>query len=258
MTDTILRRTCAALTAAGLLLGVAACSSDGTDSTESSDNAGSAGNGDTSGSAVSDNPADMMLTDSDTPAGYEWNNVADVLEDGSDDTAEELRNIAGSTRTDPEQCSALAPRAVSILATLQDNRDTAAAVEFLPQDENDPGVINAMISTDPENTGMALPEDLSECASFTQGSDLDPDSPVVNYETEVSDAEVVGAEDVHVITVVNDSDSPSGDNPASVVVGRVDNVVFRVNASGVEEPQLLLDLVDRQVDRIRGNDPDEH
>ncbi|MGV0870373.1 hypothetical protein [Corynebacterium kalidii] len=253
MTDTILRRTCAALTAAGLLLGVAACSSDDSGSTGGTDNAGG---GDTSGSAVSDNPADMMLTDSDTPAGYEWNNVADVFEDGSEETAEELRNIAGATRTDPELCSALAPRAVNILATLQDNPDTAAAVEFLPQEENDPGVINAMISTDPENTGMALPEELSECASFTQGSDLDPDSPVVNYQTEVSDANVVGAEDVHVITVVSDADSQSGDNPASVVVGRVDDVVFRVNASGVEEPNILLDLVDRQVDRIRGNDPD--
>jgi hypothetical protein len=253
MTDTILRRTCAALAAAGLLLGVAACSSDDSGSTGGTDNAGG---GDTSGSAVSDNPADMMLTDSDTPAGYEWNNVADVFEDGSEETAEELRNIAGATRTDPELCSALAPRAVNILATLQDNPDTAAAVEFLPQEENDPGVINAMISTDPENTGMALPEDLSECASFTQGSDLDPDSPVVNYQTEVSDANVVGAEDVHVITVVSDADSQSGDNPASVVVGRVDDVVFRVNASGVEEPNILLDLVDRQVDRIRGNDPD--
>ncbi|AHW65081.1 hypothetical protein [Corynebacterium glyciniphilum] len=254
MTDKTLRRTCAALTAAGLLLGVAACSSDDADSEGATSSESS---GDTSGSAVSDDPADMILTDSDTPAGYEWNNVADVLEDGEEATADELRNIAGSTRTEPEQCGSLAPRAVSILATLQDNPDTAAAVEFLPQDENDPGVINAMISTDPENTGMALPDDLSECASFTQSSEMDPDSPAVNYQTEVSDADVLGAEDVHVITVVNDSDSPSGDNPASVVVGRVDDVVFRINASGVEEPQLLLDLVDRQVDRIRGTDPDE-
>lgn len=252
MINRTLRRTCAAVTTAGLLLGAAACSSD--DSGDSGD-AGQTDSAD-SGGAVSDNPADMILTDSDTPAGYEWNNVADVLEDGEDDTADQLRSIAEATLTDPEQCGALAPRAVSILATLQDNQDTAAAVEFLPQDESDPAVINAMISTDPENTGMALPDDLSECSSFTQSSEMDPDSPAVNFETDVTDAEVLGAEDVHVITVVNDADSQSGDNPASVVVGTVDGVAFRVNASGIEEPQLLLDLVDRQVDRIRGTDPD--
>ncbi|WP_420098298.1 hypothetical protein [Corynebacterium sp.] len=251
MINRTLLRPVTVLAASGLLVSAAACSSDDDGTSDSANSTDSA----ESVSRISDNPADMMLTDSDTPAGYEWNNVADVFEDGDDATVEQLRSIAGSTVSDPEQCGALAPKAVSILATLFDNQDTTAAVEFLPQEENDPGVINAMISLDPDATGMTLPDDLAECATFTQSSG--PDNPVVNFQTEVTDAEILGAEDVHVITVVNDSDSQSGENPASVVVGTVDGVAFRVNASGIEEPNILLDLVDRQVDRITGNDPDD-
>lgn len=237
MMDKTLRRTCAAVAATGLLVSAAACSSDDADSGKSA--------------------SDMVLTDSDTPAGYEWNDAADALEDGDDDDISELLATAEAVKTDPEQCASLAQSPVTVLAMLQDNPDTTAAVEFLPQDETDPAVINAVLSTDPENTGMTLPDDLAECASFTQSSDLDQEGGAVNYQAEVTDADVLGAENVHVVTVVNDSDSQSGENPASVVVGSVDGVAFRINASGVEEPNILLDLVDRQVDRIRGNDPDE-
>lgn len=241
MINRTLRRTCAAVTTAGLLFGAAACSSD---------------SGSDSGDATSGDPADMMLTDSDTPAGWEWSDAAEVFEDGNDDDMSELLDAANAVVTDPEQCASIAPSVVSMLAELYDNPDTTAAAGFLPQADSDPGVVNAMISTDPENTGMALPDDLSECESFTQRSELEPERPTVTFRADATDAEILGAENVHVITVVNDADSEQGDNPLSVVVGTVDGVAFRVDASGIDEPQILMDLADRQVDRIRGTDPD--
>ncbi|MCJ7859114.1 hypothetical protein [Corynebacterium kalidii] len=241
MTDTILRRTCAALTAAGLLVSVAACTS-----------------GDDSGttSATSKDPSDMMLTDSDTPAGWEWSDASETLDDGDEGDMAELLESADAVVTDPEQCASIAPSVVSMLAVLHANPETTAAAGFLPQDSTDPGVVNAMVSTDPENTGMAMPDDFADCETFTQSSDLDREMPPVTLHAQVTDAEIVGAEDVHVITVVRDTESQAGDNPMSVVVGTVEGVAFRVDASGIDEPQILMDLADRQVDRIRGNDPD--
>jgi hypothetical protein len=241
MTDTILRRTCAALTAAGLLVSAAACTSGDGDGTD----------------ATSKDPADMMLTDSDTPAGWEWSDASEALDEGDEGDMTELLESADAVVTDPEQCASIAPSVVSMLAVLHGNPETTAAAGFLPQDSTDPGVVNAMVSTDPVNTGMAMPDDFADCKSFTQRSELDPEQPVVTLHAEVTDAEIVGAEDVHAITVVRDSESQSGDNPMSVIVGTVDGVAFRVDASGIDEPQILMDLADRQVDRIRGNDPDE-
>ncbi|WP_145942610.1 hypothetical protein [Corynebacterium glyciniphilum] len=247
MTDKTLRRTCAALATVGLLVSAAACSSDASD--------GADGSG--SGDATSKDPSDMMLTDSDTPAGWEWGDATEVFEESNDEDMSDLLDSAKAVITEPEVCAAIAPSAVSMLAELYDNPDTTAAAGFLPQSESDGGEVNAMISTDPENTGMALPDDLSECETFTQHSELEPDRPAVTFQADSSDAEIIGAEDVHVITVVSDSDSQGGDNPVSVVVGNVEGVAFRVDASGIDEPQILMDLADRQVDRIRGNDPDE-
>lgn len=200
----------------------------------------------------------MMLTDSDTPAGWEWSDASETLDEGDEGDMKELLESADAVVTEPRQCASIAPTVVSMLAVLHDNPETTAAAGFLPQDGTDPGAVNAIVSTDPENTGMAMPDDFADCETFTQNSELDPKRPEVTLHAEVADAEIVGAEDVHVITVVRDGDAQGGDNPMSVVVGTVDGVAFRVDASGIDEPQILMDLADRQVDRIRGNDPDEH
>ncbi|MEJ6550770.1 hypothetical protein PQI66_14585 [Corynebacterium sp. USCH3] len=246
MIDKTFRRACAALAAAGLLTSAAACSSG-----DSND-----GDGTDSSNATSKDPSDMMLTDSDTPAGWEWSDASEIVAEGNEEDMSDLLESANAVITEPEACAAIAPSAVSMLAELYDNPDTTAAVGFLPQADSDGGEVNAMISTDPENTGMALPDDMSECRTFTQHSELEPDRPEVTLLADSTDAEIVGADDVHVITVVSESDSQGEGNPISVVVGNVEGVAFRVDASGIDEPQILMDLADRQVDRIRGNDPD--
>lgn len=234
-----LLRTCATVSAAGLAVGLAACSSDddehGVDA--------------------------MMLADADTPAGWERSDATEIFGDGDGDDEDEDADIAELLDTaraidvEPAQCAPLEPSPLPALAMLYEHPETTAGAGFLPQDENDPGVVNAVISTDPEATGMVLPDDLGECSTFTRTSEFDDQE--VTYRADASEAEVDGAEDVHVVTVVSDAEVQSGDDTVSVVVGTVDDVAFRVDASGLEEPQILLDLVDRQVDRIRGIDPNE-
>lgn len=226
-----LLRTCAAVSAAGVVFGAAACSDD-----------------------ADQGVAGMTLTDSDTPAGWEWSDATEVFEDGDEEDINELLSTARSVETTPEQCAPLEPSPLASLAMLHDHPDTTAGVGFLPQDEMSPGVINAVISTQPDNTGMALPDDLSECSTFTQSSAYTAED--VTYQAEASEADVQGAEDVYIVTLISDAEVQSGDDTVTVVVGTVDGVGFRLDASGLEEPQMLFDLVDRQVDRIRGEDPD--
>lgn len=226
--------------------GLAACGDDngGNDSSSDSgsgsgDSGGNDGNGDPS-------PSDLMLTDSASPAGYSWNDVAEVL--GDDEQFDELSEIADATVTDPEECSTLSPTAVSVLVDLRENADTTAAVEFLPHDETDPAVVQAMVSTDPE--ALAVPDDLSACETFTQHNEVDAGTPEATYQVSAEDSNVEGAENVQVITITSDSQSPGGDEPTSLVVGNVGDIPFRVSASGIEEPRILMDIVDRQVDQI--------
>ncbi|MGO3361057.1 MAG: hypothetical protein ACTIL2_01320 [Corynebacterium sp.] len=216
---------------AGLLLGSAACSSD------------DSGNGNGSGDGSDADPSDLALTDSAAPAGYDWNDVGEVLSDEgfSDDLQAPL--------IDPEQCAALDPSALSVLVELRDNQDTSAAVEFLPHDETDPAIVNAIVSTDPDF--LAMPEDISECETFTQTSEEDPQAEPVTYQASAEQSEIVGAEDTEVITIVSDSEGAGGGEATSIVTGTVNGVAFRVSGSGIEEPRILMDLVDRQVDQIR-------
>lgn len=232
--------------------GLAACGSD-----DDGDGAagGGTGSGGGSGSGGAPAPSDLMLTDSASPAGYSWNDVAEVL--GDDEQFDELREIADATVTDPAECATLSPTAVSVLMDLREHSDTTAAVEFLPHDERDPAVVQAMVSTDPE--ALAVPDDLSVCESFTQENEADPGTPATTYQVSAEETEVIGAEGVQVITILGDSQAPGGDEPTSLVVGTVGDIGFRVSASGIEEPRILMDIVDRQVDQIIEvtGDPDD-
>lgn len=75
--------------------GLAACGSDDDGDGAAGGGTGSGGSG--SGGAPA--PSDLMLTDSASPAGYSWNDVAELL--GDDEQFDELREIADATVTDP-------------------------------------------------------------------------------------------------------------------------------------------------------------
>lgn len=248
-----LNRTVLALPLTVALFGLAACGGDDGDGGGDGGSAGASGtssasdSSDSSGSSGdSPSPSDLMLTDSASPAGYSWNDASEVL--GDDEQFDQLNEIAEATVTDPEQCAPLAPSAVSVLVDLRDNPDTTGAVEFLPHDETDPAVVDAVVSTDPES--LALPEDMAQCETFTQNNEAAEDEPEVTYQASTSDTEIVGAENTKVVTITSDSQGPGGDETTSVITGTVNGVAFRVTASGIEEPRILTDIVDRQVDRI--------
>ncbi|WP_139024439.1 hypothetical protein [Corynebacterium nuruki] len=248
------RTVAAALAATGLLSGAVACGSDDGDDSSSTGAAG----GDSStapSSAASGDPSDLMLQKADAPAGYGWNNVADVFDEDDDSVSDfmsQLRETGGDT-VDPAECSGIVPDENALLLELHDHPDTTAVTEFLPHDDNDRTVIDGLVST-AHDAADQVPDDLSRCATFTRTSSLDPSKPPVTYHAQASDGAVVGAQDVHVITVVEE-DPASPDNasdPVIIVTGTAEGVFFRVSAVGLKEPQILLDLADRQVARITG------
>lgn len=101
----------------------------------------------------SDEPTDtsevapMLLAEEDAPAGYTWNSVSEVLTDSGDDLGQQLDAAMAGVTTEPESCAALVPSSDSIIAELYDHQDAVDAVEFLPDDEKDPAVIDAIVST---------------------------------------------------------------------------------------------------------------
>jgi hypothetical protein len=247
------RTSVAVLATTGLLLGVAACGSD----SDSGDGGGSdAATGSAPAAPASGKPTDLMLQKADAPAGYDWNNVADVF-DGDNasvtDFMSELGDADGGSTVDPAECSEIVPDENNLLLELHDHPDTTAVTEFLPQDNSDQTVIDAMVSTG-DGAADRVPDDISRCGTFTRTSTLDTAKPATTYHAQASDGSVVGAEDVHVITVVEE-DPAAPDNasdPVLIVTGTASGVFFRVSAVGLKEPKILLDLADRQVARITG------
>jgi len=118
--------------------------------------------------------APMLLTNDDAPQGYSWNSVADILTDEDGGLGNQLDAAANENKTEPASCSALAPTADSIIGELYENRESAAAVEFLPtdaDDSQDPSVIDAVVSTANQGdtvdiaTGVVSADD---CSQFTR------------------------------------------------------------------------------------------
>lgn len=195
--------------------------------------------------------APMLLTDDDAPAGYSWNSVADVLADAGDDLGQQLDADAAATTTDPASCAALVPTSTSIFGELYDHRDTVGAVEFLPDDRNDPAVIDAVVSTadDGDTAGLASGKvSVDGCGQFSRtGSD----GAVTHYRASSQSASNAVAQDMRVVTVLSDSTDP-GENLVTTVTGSVDGVHFRVTAAGTTDPDLLTELAETQVNRIAG------
>lgn len=193
--------------------------------------------------------APMLLTDGDAPEGYTWNSVAEVLEDPDGTLGQQIDASVASVATDPASCAALVPTSDSIIAELFTHRDTADAVEFLPADDNDPAVIDAVVSTAEDGDTADLASgavDTGVCGEFTRtGSD----GGVTHYRANAQKASVASTDDTTVITVLSDSTTP-GEDLVTTVVGTVDGVHFRVTAAGVTDVDLLTTLAEKQVAQI--------
>lgn len=193
--------------------------------------------------------APMLLTDADTPAGYSWNSVAEVLADAGDDLGQQIDADAAATTTDPASCAALVPTSTSIFGELYDHRDTVGAVEFLPDDRNDPAVIDAVVSTADDGDTVDLASGKVGAGDCGQFSRTGSDGAVTHYRASGQSASNAVAQDMQVITVLSDSTDP-GENLVTTVTGSVDGVHFRVTAAGTTDPDLLTGLAETQVNRI--------
>ncbi|AEK35894.1 putative secreted protein [Corynebacterium variabile DSM 44702] len=195
--------------------------------------------------------APMLLAEEDAPAGYTWNSVSEVLTDSGDDLGQQLDAAMAGVTTEPESCAALVPSSDSIIAELYDHQDAVDAVEFLPDDENDPAVIDAIVSTaDAGDTAdLASGEiDAGDCGDFTR---TDSSGTETTFHATVQKASVADTDDTSVITVLSDSATP-GEELVTTVVGTVDDVHFRVTAAGVTDIVLLTELAEKQVAQITG------
>jgi len=189
--------------------------------------------------------APMLLAEEDAPAGYTWNSVSEVLTDSGDDLGQQLDAAMAGVTTEPESCAALVPSSDSIIAELYDHQDAVDAVEFLPDDENDPAVIDAIVSTADLASGEI---DAGDCGDFTR---TDSSGTETTFHATVQKASVADTDDTSVITVLSDSATP-GEELVTTVVGTVDDVHFRVTAAGVTDVVLLTELAEKQVAQITG------
>jgi hypothetical protein len=249
---TFTRKTIAA-TGAALLLTVplAACGSDD----DSADGSSSAPR-----TPVSTNPADMMLTAEDAPAGFEWLNIADLFaaSEDPDATIGEIDSWNVGTVADPAQCAGLLVNNLELMSQLHHNPETMAAAELTPQDDggDQPTVIDAVVTTGDGEGTVQLPDDPADCATFTQTTTTDLDENggehVATFHAERSDGEVKGADNVHVVTVTGGEGAPEEFGTVPVIIGSVGAVHFRVSGTAGTDPQLLIGVAQSQVDRITG------
>lgn len=249
---TFTRKTIAA-TGAALLLTVplAACGSDD----DSADGSSAAPR-----TPVSTNPADMMLTAEDAPAGFEWLNIADLFaaSEDPDATIGEIDSWNVGTVADPAQCAGLLVNNLELMSQLHHNPETMAATELTPQDDggDQPTVIDAVVTTGDGEGTVQLPDDPADCATFTQTTTTDLDENggehVATFHAERSDGEVKGADSVHVVTVTGGEGAPEEFGTVPVIIGSVGAVHFRVSGTAGTDPQLLLGVAQSQVDRITG------
>lgn len=233
-----------ALATAGLLA-LSACSSDAQDS--SADDAPDAAPG-----TVAAAPAvasEVVLTAAEAPAGYEYSDVMEVLtagegEENYDDVIAVLAEISGTNTTEPAQCGALIPTAVDVLTLIQQDPQASAATEFADDQGN---VISVFATT--SDAVDRVPENLDECATFTRAA-TDPavDLQIV-YQAEPISIDVDGAEISTAARIVSDQDVAE---PAqSTFSATVDGVYFQIYTSQALDDQMLTDMAQAQIDKIR-------
>lgn len=232
------------LATAGLLT-LGACSADSQDSP-----AGAAG--DLTSSTVAATPAvasEVVLTEAEAPTGYEYSDVMEVLKAGEgeenyEDVIAVLAEISGTNATEPAQCGSLIPTAVDVLTHIQQDPQASAATEFADAEGN---VISVFATT--SDSFDRVPENLDECATFARSA-TDPavDLQIV-YEAEPISIEVEGAEMATAARIVSDQDVAE---PAqSTFSATVDGVYFQIYTSQAINDQLLTDMAQTQVDKIR-------
>lgn len=190
-----------------------------------------------------------MLAEADAPAGYTYSDVAEVLTAGEgredhEDVLAMLAEISGTNTTEPAQCSALLPTAVDMLTHIQQDPQASAATEFSDAEGN----VISVFATTSESIERA-PVDLAECATFTRtATDPAVDLQVV-YRAEPIAVEVDGAESATAARIVSDQDVAE---PAqSTFSGTADGVYFQIHTSQALDDQLLTDMAQAQIDKIR-------
>ncbi|MGP6173306.1 hypothetical protein [Corynebacterium sp. A21] len=190
--------------------------------------------------------SEVILAEADSPTGYLYSDVAEVLASGAEDDADViavLTETSSGTTTEPAQCGALLPTAVDILVQLDQEPNATASSEFAAAD----GTVISVFATTSATTPR-VPGDLGECANFVRSSAYEGSELLLPYETQPLDLKVEGIEEVTAARVQS-AENPS--EPANTVLaGEVDGVYFYLTAPATVDDQLIVDLAGAQVDKI--------
>lgn len=251
--------------AAGAL---AACSSDDSDGAADS---GSEVEVPDAGQPASDAPADLIVDDTVTPDGYDYNppagddepSLAELFGELSDDPemadAEGLvggEALGDVTQADPLQCTGLAVDALTVMDWMFRPAATTATAGYTLA-ENDEDGLYVMVTTDDVDPG-SFPADISECAEFTRNMSDETESTQQHYSSEpldvpVEGAEVLGTARVTLTGVDVNGEAIDGEGlgtSLNTVTAAVDGVTFTVAASEATSVDLLSSIASAQAQRI--------
>lgn len=206
-------------------------------------------------------PAEVVLGQEDAPADYTFSDIGAFLEnqaaagEGSQAAFDELYVTQEGTTTQPEQCAPLAPTAVTTLLTLHEHPADAAAVDYVSPDNAT--VITVLVTTEASEAAPTV--DLEQCAEFTRSTQVADSDISVTYDAEPREVSLDGAEDVtaaHLTTTavsINGGDfaPPTAEESELTLTGTTDGIRFQVHATGPGDEQVLDELAQTQVDKIR-------
>lgn len=229
---------------ATLALTLGACTADSGDTGEDA--------AATSSSAAPKPPAvasEVILSSADAPAGYTYSDVAEVLaegegQEGHEDVIAILSELSGDNITSPAHCGALLPTAVDLLAQIEEEPQASAASEFADAEGN---VISVLATT--SDSWERTPANLDECTTFTRNaSNLGADLEIV-YQAQPLPLEIQGADSSIAASIESNQDV--AEPVENSISATVDGVYVQVHSSQAVDQQLLADMTQAQVDKIR-------
>lgn len=223
------------------------------------------------GQPASGAPSDLIIDDTVTPEGYEYDLVAGgdlpSLGDMLSQLAEEpefadvegfdaSQGFGDIMNANPFQCTGLAVDGVTVMDWMFRSAETTATAGYTLLD-NDVDGIHIMVTTD-EVDPQTFPADVSECAEFTREMTDETDNTLQHYTAEPVDVTVEGADVLGAARVTMTGAEVNGEpiegegigESLITVTATVNGVSYMIAASDATGTELVSSLASAQAQRI--------
>lgn len=246
------------------------CSSNGTEASDEPTTTAAVEVPD-AGQPASGAPSDLIIDDTVTPEGYEYDLVAggdtpslgDMFSELADDP--EFTDIEGfdagqglrdAMNANPFQCTGLAVDGVSLMDWMFRPAETTATAGYTLLDNDEDG-IHIMVTTD-EVDPQTFPADVSECLEFTREMTDETDNTLQHYTAEPVDVTVEGADVLGAARVTMTGAELNGEpiegegigESLITVTASVNGVTYTIAASDSTGTELASSLASAQAQRI--------